>query len=312
MRHFHNILYVNFGAKDEWEGLKQAVDLARNNRAPLKILVVSPEFPPAMSSYKNAFEAFLMEKTDEVVKSTLEAASVEASEMDVTVALESTSNPAISIIQHVLRNGHDLLVKEPELREGMDGFNAVDMKLLRKCPCPVWFCRPKGISSERMKVAVAIDPECSESSARILSLRMLELSSSLAHSCGGVLDIISCWKLEFEKALRHSPRLKIPSNQLDESLRQKETNHMGALVSMISESKIDDNYHIHHLKGNPNQMIPAFVNENKIDILVMGTLARTGIPGLVMGNTAENIVQTLHCSLLALKPNGFVSPVKAF
>jgi len=53
--------------------------------------------------------------------------------------------------------------------------------------------------------------------------------------------------------------------------------------------------------------------ENKnIDILVMGTVARTGIPGFVIGNTAENIVQKLSCSLMALKPRGFVSPVKAY
>jgi len=44
----------------------------------------------------------------------------------------------------------------------------------------------------------------------------------------------------------------------------------------------------------------------------MGTVARTGILGCLMGNTAENIVVELKCSLLALKPGGFVSPVKAY
>ncbi|GAM59013.1 universal stress protein family 1 [Vibrio ishigakensis] len=44
--------------------------------------------------------------------------------------------------------------------------------------------------------------------------------------------------------------------------------------------------------------------------MVMGTLARTGIPGIVIGNTAENIVQAVSCSLVALKPPGFVSPVR--
>ena len=49
-----------------------------------------------------------------------------------------------------------------------------------------------------------------------------------------------------------------------------------------------------------------------IDILVMGTVARTGIPGFIMGNTAENLIQELKCSLLATKPNGFVSPITAY
>lgn len=32
----------------------------------------------------------------------------------------------------------------------------------------------------------------------------------------------------------------------------------------------------------------------------------------IIGNTAENILQKIDCSLLALKPLGFVSPVKAY
>jgi len=54
------------------------------------------------------------------------------------------------------------------------------------------------------------------------------------------------------------------------------------------------------------------LRKQPIDVLVMGTLGRTGISGFIIGNTAENVVQKLECSLLALKPGGFVSPVKAY
>ncbi|CSA27563.1 universal stress protein family 1 [Vibrio cholerae] len=67
---------------------------------------------------------------------------------------------------------------------------------------------------------------------------------------------------------------------------------------------------IHHLHGKPDELIPEWVTAENIDILVMGTLARTGIAGFVIGNTAENIVQSIECSLVALKPEGFVSPIK--
>ena len=59
-------------------------------------------------------------------------------------------------------------------------------------------------------------------------------------------------------------------------------------------------------------MIPAFVAESQIDVLVMGTVARTGIPGFVMGNTAENVLRRLQSSLLVLKPRGFVSGIRAY
>jgi nucleotide-binding universal stress UspA family protein len=41
----------------------------------------------------------------------------------------------------------------------------------------------------------------------------------------------------------------------------------------------------------------------------MGTVARTGIRGFFMGNTAETILEQLNCSVLAIKPPGFVTPV---
>jgi len=37
----------------------------------------------------------------------------------------------------------------------------------------------------------------------------------------------------------------------------------------------------------------------------MGTIARTGISGLIIGNTAEAILNQLECSVHAIKPPGF-------
>ncbi len=41
----------------------------------------------------------------------------------------------------------------------------------------------------------------------------------------------------------------------------------------------------------------------------MGTVGRTGIPGLIIGNTADEVLQTTKASIHAVKPEQFVSPV---
>ena len=56
-------------------------------------------------------------------------------------------------------------------------------------------------------------------------------------------------------------------------------------------------------------MIPELAREIKADLIVMGTVARTGISGFFMGNTAETILNRLDCSVLAVKPQGFETPV---
>jgi nucleotide-binding universal stress UspA family protein len=67
---------------------------------------------------------------------------------------------------------------------------------------------------------------------------------------------------------------------------------------------------IHSLKGDPGTVIPSFVKNHQVDVIVMGTLCRTGLSGLYIGNTAEKVLGNVRCSVLTVKPEGFVSPVK--
>jgi len=65
----------------------------------------------------------------------------------------------------------------------------------------------------------------------------------------------------------------------------------------------------HLVKGWPRKEIPALAKAIDTDLVVMGTVARTGVPGFIMGNTAETILNQIDCSVLAIKPPGFQTPV---
>jgi nucleotide-binding universal stress UspA family protein len=57
-------------------------------------------------------------------------------------------------------------------------------------------------------------------------------------------------------------------------------------------------------------VITSLTAKKRIDLIVMGTVGRTGIPGFLIGNTAETVLRQVNCSVLAVKPEGFVTPVK--
>lgn len=65
----------------------------------------------------------------------------------------------------------------------------------------------------------------------------------------------------------------------------------------------------HLVKGHARKEIPALARQIEADLIVMGTVARTGVAGFIIGNTAEAILNQIECSVLALKPSGFVTPV---
>lgn len=90
---------------------------------------------------------------------------------------------------------------------------------------------------------------------------------------------------------------KLARNNLDNCLRPFEINTENDLV--------------HFINGDPEWSIVDFITKDDFDLIVMGTLGRTGISGFLIGNAAERIVNGIQCSLLAVKPDGFVSPITA-
>ena len=313
MRNFHNILYASTGMGDETEGLKQALSLVRNNRAAMRVVLIYPELPENLEAYRETFEASLSGQVETAVQTARAALNMNEAQVPVRVDVKSGDlPPAIDIIRQVLRDAHDLVIKEAEPKEGGKGFGSTDMTLLRKCPCPVWLARPIARSRNEMRVAVAISPESRDEAESDLSIRLLQLSRSLADTCSGELDIICCSDYPFEQYLRRNSRVNIPEETILSAVQKVQTQHQASLARLIQASGIGGTYHLRYLRGRTDKAIPNFVEINAVDILVMGTVARSGILGFVIGNTAENIMAELGCALLALKPNGFVSPVKAY
>lgn len=312
MREFRKILFVGQGLADETEALKQAMSLARNNAAELDGLIVCPELPSRMAEHRDRFEASLKTALEDLAVTVRATLDEDGHDGLRTIEVDSGKAPAVRVIRHALRHAHDLIIKQAEPREDGRGFSALDMDLLRKSHCPLWLSRPIARHRSEMKVAVAIDPETTEDNERDLALRLLRLARALADDCNGTLHIVSCWDYANERYLSYNPWIRVSPEELTGIVEQERKSHHEALSGLIDAAGIEGVIRVHHLRGRPEQIIPAFVGEEGVDILVMGTLARTGIPGFVIGNTAENIVQKLTCSVLALKPNGFVSPVKAY
>jgi universal stress protein E len=48
----------------------------------------------------------------------------------------------------------------------------------------------------------------------------------------------------------------------------------------------------------------------KADLIAMGTVGRSGIQGVLLGNTAEKVLATCDASILTVKPAEFVSPIQ--
>ncbi len=310
MNKLTNILVVSDGKQSDADTFTQALSLARNTGAAVAAFIACPALPRRLADYAEAYEASLKEKVKESLAAARASLGIDESAVPVQVNLESGDMPGERIVRRVIRNEHDLVLKQAEPVDKGKGFRAIDMALLRKCPCAVWLSRPITRHRNEIRVAVAIDPRSEERAGHDLSIRLLTLARSLADMCSGELVIVSCWDHEFEGFLLHNPWHRVPLAEVQSVVASEEVEQRDALNVIIRESGIAGEIAIRHIRGQPDRAIPGLVDEEDVDILVMGTVARTGVPGFVMGNTAENVLRRLGCSLVALKPPGFASPVK--
>ena len=102
---------------------------------------------------------------------------------------------------------------------------------------------------------------------------------------------------------------KVSEKSIRAFRERRESLHKSAMERTLKSAGLSMGPNVHQLEGSPDMTISKFVSDNGVDTVVIGTIGRVGIPGLLMGNTAEKVLRQLDCSLLALKPEGFVSTV---
>ena len=65
-----------------------------------------------------------------------------------------------------------------------------------------------------------------------------------------------------------------------------------------------------HIKeGLPEDVIQSLANKLDAELVILGTVGRTGLSAALIGNTAEHVIDRLNCDVLALKPDGYISPL---
>ena len=223
------------------------------------------------------------------------------------------------IIRAVLQHGYDLVIKTCHQHESLGTmlFGSTDMHLLRKCPCPVWLIKPQEEKKfSRILAAVDLEPPADVEKMEALNQQIMEMASSLALSQFAELHFVHAWMIFGEsmlKSSRYGALNEEASEWIKEQKREIEVRR-DAFESKMEKFLGDkgSDYlkpEIHFIKGDATDIIPKLAEEKNIDLVIMGTIARTGIPGFFMGNTAENILNQLNCSVIAIKPEGFVSPV---
>lgn len=319
MKRFCNILLVVDRRTDYSAALKRATTLAKSNNAQLTVCASIDTIPNdvrmrVITVTSREVLDVAIAKTQEWLDDTVDAVATDGVSIDTKVLV---GKPFIEMIRQVLRGEHDLIIKCADADSGLREmlFSSTDKHLMRKCPCPVWIIKP----TERrnyVRILAAVDQDPEEPVKDVLNRQILEMFSSMAQAEYSEAHVVHAWEV-FGEGLLTSHKWDFSEAEFDAMLAEEAAGRRRWLEDLVaSYGKFPDprgagapDLHLHVVKGPAQYVVPELARELEVDLVVMGTVARTGIDGFFMGNTAESILGELDCSVLTMKPPGFTSPV---
>jgi nucleotide-binding universal stress UspA family protein len=319
LKRFRNILYIMSLEEHDDQALERAVSLAENNQAELRVLAAVDRISVGMGMPEGGpisaqLQAALVQEGEKRLRAAVEVYRGRI-EIEATTVVGVTF---LEVIHEILSHDHDLLIKVAENPEWLNRlFGSNDMHLLRKCPCPVWLLRPDAPARfHSILAAVDLDDAYAPSELEVrrgLNEKILMLAASLAVGDFAALHVGHSWEAIGENLLRKG-MVRAPGDQVDRYVEEVRAHRQQSLEHLLERVLADADVNVlqpqvHLVKGAPRETIPALARTVEADLVVMGTVARTGIPGIIVGNTAEMVLSQIECSVLAVKPTGFVSPV---
>jgi universal stress protein E len=202
------------------------------------------------------------------------------------------------LIGLVERHGYDLLVEPARglSHSGRVFFGATALHLFRRCSCPVWVVGDDGHLPQR--VLVAIDPS-PDATRRAMGAQLLAWAETARSAGDADLEIVSTWDAAAADALK----AHLDPSEHDRYLRDALGRAEEGLQSILDENPVSGRAkRVNLLRGSARDIVPAFAEDREFDLIVVGTLARTGLAGELLGETAEMILRGVHCSVLVVAP----------
>lgn len=305
---YHRILVVLDPNEDEQKALARAVRLARLEQSALTLFVSIYDFSYEMTTMlsgeeRESMRQALLDEQRAWVKDELKRFDVRSIDIDIEVVWHH--RPFEAIIKTALDKEHDLLVKGTRRHDKLQSviFTPTDWHLLRKAPCPVLLVKehewpPNG------RIIAAVNAGAEDEAHQSLNTRIIDAGKQMSDILKAELHLINCYP-----SAPLNMAIEIPEFDTSDYQANVRRYHERSLAELADQNHIDP-AHLHVREGLPEDQVPALAEIIDAELVVLGTIGRTGFTAALLGNTAEHVIEQLNCDVLAIKPAGFTSPLQ--
>lgn len=175
-------------------------------------------------------------------------------------------------------------------------FADVDWQLIRKLDYPLWLVKAEGWTASPVVIA-AVDPMHAHDESGTLDQRIVELGKDLSERSSGRLLLLHTYQRLVEigtYAMFKFKPVKVPIDELDENIKAE---HRRLLDKLAASNDIPKDA-VHQLPGRTQELLPTFARAHGANVVIMGAVSRAGLKQRVVGSTAEQVLDHLHCDIL--------------
>ncbi len=206
------------------------------------------------------------------------------------------------VVRRVLKTGADLLITEP-LAGRAGALSNNDWRLISTCPATVLL-----VNTDRSKkydnVVAAVDPFHVHAKPAELDAEILDRATAVATLTGATLSVVHCFSplttVAGELAAEHLP--------IDDAEAELERYRREKLAELAADAGVDVRV-MKLVRGRPAEALLDLAANGEADLIVMGALSRGRLRDLILGSTAERLLNQTHADILIVKPPGFETSV---
>ncbi|MGV2989320.1 universal stress protein UspE [Vibrio sp. E150_011] len=306
---YNNILVVANLNSEEQPALVRAVQLAKKSRSRSRIsfFLSIYDFSYDMTSMlshdeRDAMRRGVIQQREEWMRTIAEPFADDSFDLDVKVVWHN--RPYVAIIEKVFEDSHNIVIKATRKHDILESviFTPTDWHLIRKCPAPVLLVKNSDWPDNATIVA-SVHVGSENPTHIALNDSMIQQLDSLTERLGATGYLVNSYPVTPANITIELPEFD-PATYTD-AVRG---HHLTAMKALRQKHGYAEEQTIIE-QGLPEDIIPEVAKRLDAAMVILGTTGRTGLSAVFIGNTAEHVIDKINSDVLALKPDGYISPL---
>lgn len=309
MGNFQKILAVIDPAIQKQKSLDRAIELAEKTGGSITAFLTIYDFSYEMTTMLSVDEREVMRQAmiDDKIDWLSKIVDEHQKRTDVSIEIKVVwhNRPYEGIIIECMEQGYDLIVKGTQKHDTLKSviFTPTDWHLLRKAPSSVLLVKEHDWPANG-QILAAVNVGTEDEAHQSLNKRVTKTAHDMASILKANVHLVNSYP-----GTPVNIAIEIPEFDPQGYNESVKAYHDKCMTSHAQTHQVAlENCHVK--EGLPEDVIPAVAKEIDAELVIIGTIGRVGISAALIGNTAEHVIDMLDCDVLALKPEGFKSPVQ--